>query len=55
MVRTIILMLFVILMFTLISCATISNDRPTFGKEVNPPQGWIDYCNRPNTKDVDCK
>ncbi len=37
------------------SCTTVSNDHPVFGKEVSAPQGWIDYCNRPNTKDVDCK
>lgn len=55
MVRTIILILFVILMFILTSCTTVSNDHPVFGKEVSAPQGWIDYCNRPNTKDVDCK
>lgn len=45
----------IILVLLLTSCTTVSNEHPTFGKEVSAPQGWIDYCNRLNTKDVDCK
>ena len=33
----------------------VARVRLTNGKEVNPPQGSIDYCNRTNTKDVYCK